>query len=137
SARDDMEKRVRALCGERGIRLLAATHPATHTETKTRILAGGISTRRQQIVRVDRGSGGLPDEVSHELASSVRRLAREADAVLVSDYGGGVLGPETIAAVRSLNGRRLPVCVDSRFALATWKNVTVAKPNEPELAALS
>jgi D-glycero-beta-D-manno-heptose-7-phosphate kinase len=136
--RDEMGRQVRTLCDERDIRLVAATHPDIFTETKTRIMAGGISTRRQQIVRVDRGGPvSLPKDVVRSLLASIRRLAKETDAILVSDYGGGVLGPETIAQIRTASARKVPVCVDSRYSLSRWRNITVAKPNEPELAALS
>lgn len=136
--RDAMGSQVRALCRARGIRLVAATHPGVPTETKTRILAGGINTRRQQIVRVDRGPGApLPPATRRALAASIRRLAPPCDAILVSDYGAGVLDAETIDAVRAAGGPRRPVCVDSRFGLARFRGVAVAKPNEPELAALT
>ena len=63
-----------------------------------------------------------------------RTLVARADAVLISDYGAGVLGPEVIAAVcQSAKGK--PVAVDSRYQLAAFTGVTVAKPNEPELSA--
>ncbi len=110
--RDAMGKEVRECCRRTGIRLAPATDPSVPTETKTRILAGGINTRRQQIVRVDRGSSGpLPVALRRSLARLLLRAARDADAVLVSDYGAGALDRETIDAARRL-ARRLPVCVD-------------------------
>jgi rfaE bifunctional protein kinase chain/domain len=45
-----------------------------------------------------------------------------------------VLGPEAIAATREIAKAR-PVTADSRYQLASFAGVTVAKPNEPELAA--
>lgn len=108
------------------------------TETRTRVLAGGVSTTRQQMLRIDRGATEpLPRDVRRALAAAVEKAARDADVVMVSDYGAGVLGPETLAALRRVARRGVPVCVDSRFALAAMTGFTVCKPNEPELAALT
>ncbi len=106
------------------------------TEAKTRILAGGRSTRRQQMIRLDRAAREpLPAAVVRKLAAQADRLGRRADAVLASDYGSGVTGPEVIEALRRVHRARVPVCVDSRYALAQFKGLTMVKPNEVELEA--
>ena len=66
----------------------------------------------------------------------VREAAKDADAVVVSDYGAGVVGDEMREALRELAAEGLPVCVDSRYGLLGFTGVTVCKPNEPELQAL-
>ena len=63
--------------------------------------------------------------------------ARDADAVVVSDYGAGVVGDEVREVLRQLAADGLPVCVDSRYACASFSGLTVCKPNEPELEALA
>lgn len=106
------------------------------TETKTRILAGGVNTTRQQLLRVDRSRAApLSDAVLDRLLTSLRREALRADAVLVSDYGAGVLTAPLIAELRAIAKAGTCVCVDSRYQLAAYAGVTVAKPNEPELGA--
>ena len=106
------------------------------TEAKTRILAGGRSTRRQQMIRLDRASREpLPAAVVRTLASRAARLGRRAGAVLASDYGSGVTGPEVIEALRRVHHGGVPVCVDSRYALTQFKGLTMVKPNEVELEA--
>lgn len=121
-----------------GVRLLLGPRAGVTTETRTRILAGGLSTTRQQMLRIDRGATGpLPAGVQRALARALERGARTADVVLVSDYGAGVLNPETWAALRAVAARGVPVCVDSRFALGQAAGLTVCKPNEPELAAFT
>jgi rfaE bifunctional protein kinase chain/domain len=106
------------------------------TEAKTRILAGGRSTRRQQMLRLDRAAPDpLPAAVVRKLAAQVARAGRGAGAVLASDYGSGVTGPEVIEALRRVHGGGVPVCVDSRYALTQFKGLTMVKPNEPELEA--
>src|SRR5690349_20668629 len=55
---DEMGRALRRLFKEEGIRLSAASARGLETETKTRILAGGMSTTRQQMLRLDRGQRG-------------------------------------------------------------------------------
>jgi rfaE bifunctional protein kinase chain/domain len=108
------------------------------TEAKTRILAGGRSTRRQQMIRLDRSPPErLPDAVERRLVGTLRRLGRSADAVLASDYGSGAAGPPAIEALRALKRGGIPVCVDSRYNLRSFTGLTMVKPNEVELEAAS
>ena len=112
--------------------------PELPTETRTRVLAGGVSTTRQQMLRIDRGATGpLPAPVRQALAKTIEAAARRADVVMVSDYAAGVLGDETRRRAAPRGERGVPVCVDSRFALASMTGFTVCKPNEPELASLT
>jgi D-glycero-beta-D-manno-heptose-7-phosphate kinase len=108
------------------------------TESKTRILAGGRSTRRQQMLRVDRApEGPLPLAVGARVARDLERAARGAGAVLASDYGSGTLGAAALDALRATRAAGVPVCVDSRYRLCDFAGLTMAKPNEPELEAAS
>ena len=71
------------------------------TESKTRILAGGRSTRRQQMLRVDRAPAeALAPAVEARIVRELSRAARGAGAVLASDYGSGALGPAGAQASR-------------------------------------
>jgi rfaE bifunctional protein kinase chain/domain len=133
-----MGRALRRLFDAAGIRLSAASARGLETETKTRILAGGMNTTRQQMLRLDRGQRGpLPVRVRRTIARLIGEAARDADAVVVSDYGAGVVGEEVREVLRKLAGDGLPVCVDSRYALASFSGVTVCKPNEPELEVLT
>ena len=105
------------------------------TEAKTRILAGGRSTRRQQMLRVDRTPDPVPAAVERKLISDLKLAARGATAILASDYGSGVLSPRVIEALRALRRRGIPVCVDSRYNLNGFSGLTMLKPNETELEA--
>jgi len=108
------------------------------TEAKTRILAGGRSTRRQQMLRLDRAPAGpLPAGAARSLHAALRRAARGAATVLASDYGSGTIGPETIELLRGVKRAGVPVCVDSRYALRSFTGLTMVKPNENELEAAS
>ncbi|HEY0841059.1 MAG TPA: bifunctional ADP-heptose synthase [Vulgatibacter sp.] len=133
---DEAGRALEGLCDEAGIDARFTVVPGSHTETKTRILAGGINTTRQQMLRVDRSRGAsLPDAASADLVARLRTAAAEADVVIVSDYGSGVLGPEAIEEVRRLAADGVKICVDSRYNLPAFRGVLVAKPNEPELGA--
>lgn len=134
--RDDLGRQLGALFKANGIALRAVTSAVT--EARTRVLAGGLSTTRQQMLRIDRGVvGPLPPKLRASLAVQVLEAGLEADVVMVSDYGAGVLCDETRSALRAVASKGVPVCVDSRFGLADFAGLTVCKPNEPELAAFT
>ena len=108
--------------------------PGWTTTTKTRFLAGWTHTSAQQVLRVDREPHGkLPERIQAAIARKARERARHAAAVLVSDYGLGVVTP---ALVRKLPAKR--IMLDSRYGLLEYRGarVTAATPNEPELEAL-
>jgi rfaE bifunctional protein kinase chain/domain len=108
------------------------------TEAKTRILAGGRSTRRQQMIRLDRApTTPLPETVERRLVRTLERLGRRTSGVLASDYGSGALGPRAIEALRKVKRGGVPVCADSRYNLRAYAGLTMVKPNEVELEAAS
>jgi rfaE bifunctional protein kinase chain/domain len=101
------------------------------TATKTRYLAGWTHTTEQQVLRVDREPDEpLPKSVQVAVERKARRIAKRADAVLISDYGVGAATP---AFVQTLKARR--IMLDSRYRLREYHGagVTAATPNEPEL----
>ena len=76
---------------------------ATARRSKTRILAGGIHSAKQQVVRIDRDAGWPLPDAAHARRSSAQIAAGAAsgcDAVLVSDYGSGLVTPGSGRAVR-------------------------------------
>ncbi len=112
--------------------------PGLPTATKTRVLAGGKNTRRQQMLRIDRdGPGAPPAALLGRVLRALKDAARDADAVMISDYGLGLLCPPVIEAVLALAQDGKMVCADSRYALSQYRGVTVAKPNEVELEQLA
>jgi rfaE bifunctional protein kinase chain/domain len=78
----------------------------------------------------------VSESVHAQLAETVSQEARNADVVIVSDYGAGVLGPQVKKALQAVMKSNVPVCVDSRHDLFGFRGATVCKPNEPELAEL-
>jgi D-glycero-beta-D-manno-heptose-7-phosphate kinase len=110
------------------------------TPVKSRFLAGWPHTRHQQVLRVDREpQEALPPETQKRLAQKLRERLKKVDALLVSDYGNGVVTPDLLRdTVPSKRGRPLLITLDSRFALTAYSGlgVTAATPNEPELESL-
>lgn len=106
------------------------------TPTKSRILGGVTHWQRQQIVRVDREPAQkLTPEVRRRLTKSLAPLLGGSSALLISDYGYGSTDAREAEFLRRRAGRGLPITVDSRYALLTYKRLTAATPNEPEVEA--
>ena len=104
---------------------------------KTRILAGGLHTARQQIVRVDRGPAGDPAAAAADFERAALDAVDGCDAVLVSDYGFGLATPALFARLREQvagGGDRppIPMLVDSRHNLTDFRGCTACTPNESE-----
>jgi D-glycero-beta-D-manno-heptose-7-phosphate kinase len=110
------------------------------TPTKTRVLAGGIHSAKQQIVRIDREpTDPPPAPVLQAFTEKVLATIDRADAVLMSDYGYGVVTPllaEAIAHRLTSAGRKVPILVDSRYNLGAFRDVTACTPNQPEVEQL-
>src|SRR4051812_8600127 len=113
--------------------------PHYRTPVKTRILAGGIHSAKQQVVRIDRETGWpLAGEASQAFAEKLAPALVECDAVLFSDYGSGLVTPDLALAIRrvieSRTPRRpVPIVVDSRYRLLEFKGLTACTPNESEV----
>lgn len=109
------------------------------TPVKTRILAGGIHSAKQQVVRIDRETGWpLSEDVSEAFATKLAPALAECDAVLLSDYGSGLVTPDLALAIRRAiearsPRRNIPIVVDSRYRLLDFKGLTACTPNESEV----
>jgi rfaE bifunctional protein kinase chain/domain len=133
---------------EPGRRLMAALPPGVvsrfvqraagyRTTVKTRILAGGIHSAKQQVVRIDRAVG---QPYSRAVRAAFERAALSVvtgtDAVLVSDYGSGLVTPRFVATIaRHLAkvGHPIPILVDTRYRLLEYRGLTACTPNESEV----
>jgi len=106
------------------------------TIVKTRVLAGSSHASRQQIVRMDRGHAApLSPAAIRPLVRAAERAVRGSDAVLLSDYGYGLLGPAVRrAALAAARRAGIPAVVDSRYALRSFRGATLLTPNEHEVA---
>jgi rfaE bifunctional protein kinase chain/domain len=135
--RDDAGRRVREALPSGVSRRGLLTPAGFQTPVKTRILAGGVHSAKQQVVRIDRMS---PSRITAADRAAIRKAALaalpSADAVLMSDYGSGIVTPALGRAVGAA-ARRLgiPVLVDSRYALTKFRGLTACAPNESEVEA--
>lgn len=106
------------------------------TTVKTRILAGGVHSAKQQVVRIDKACPPVTPQLRQRIQSALVRAARGADAIIVSDYGSGAVTPSMVQAALRGAGRRKPmVLVDSRFAMLSFAGMTATTPNESEVEA--
>jgi rfaE bifunctional protein kinase chain/domain len=137
---------------EAGTRFLEALHANVdrrgvmvsrqhRTPTKTRILAGGVHSAKQQVVRIDRGTQQRADAtVRADFGARALKAVQGCDAVLVSDYGAGLITPALVRdvrrAVKGTRRGRMPVLVDSRYVLDQYRSLTACTPNESEVEAL-
>jgi rfaE bifunctional protein kinase chain/domain len=109
------------------------------TPMKTRVLAGGIHSAKQQVVRIDREPGWpLDSRLSDAFAKRIAGALADCDAVILSDYGSGLVTPalaKSIAARLAARSRRrrVPVLIDSRYRLLDYRGLTTCTPNESEV----
>ena len=109
------------------------------TPVKTRILAGGVHTAKQQIVRIDRVVSSDYDDTSRAAFNrAALKAAADCDAILLSDYGTGLVTPELATALSSkaaARGKRgaTPILLDSRYDLLKYRGLTACTPNESEV----
>jgi len=107
------------------------------TTIKTRILAGGIHSAKQQVVRIDRVANGALDKGTRDaFLRAALSAALRSDAVLVSDYGGGLVSPAVVSRIRrelKAAGHVVPILVDSRYGLLRYSGLTACTPNESEV----
>lgn len=135
--RDDPARRLvdslhRGVDRRRVLRVAGAATPV-----KTRILAGGIHSAKQQVVRIDRGVGRTPDRATRDaFTRAALDAVRQSDAVLVSDYGSGLVTPGLISRLRATltrERRSIPILLDSRYDLLQYRGLTACTPNESEV----
>jgi rfaE bifunctional protein kinase chain/domain len=108
------------------------------TPVKTRILAGGVHSAKQQVVRIDRAGGTPTPAIVRRVERALARAIGRSDVVIVSDYGSGLVTPalwqRALAAARTRRGPL--VFVDSRYALQGFIGATASTPNESEVESL-
>jgi D-glycero-beta-D-manno-heptose-7-phosphate kinase len=109
------------------------------TPVKTRILAGGVHSAKQQVVRIDREAGWpLGPDVRAAFAKRTASALEGCDAVLLSDYGSGLVTPALAAEIRRILATRtrrrpVPILLDSRYRLLDYRGLTTCTPNQSEV----
>ena len=136
--RDEPGRQLRALLRERGVSAARLfSEPAFVTPVKTRILAGGVHATKQQVVRIDKATRlSEPSRARRAVLRALRAFRGRVDGVLVSDYGFGLLTVPLVEAAIAFAGRRgIPVTVDARYGLLSFRGMTAVTPNEAEVEA--
>ena len=133
---DDSGQRLRRLVEDRG-RVVPALVETTQRPTicKTRFFAG-----RQQVVRADEESSApLHESEEHALLACLDAHLVHVQAVILSDYGKGVLSRGFLArAIAAARAYGLPVFIDpKRTDFACYAGATCITPNLREFAAAS
>jgi rfaE bifunctional protein kinase chain/domain len=108
------------------------------TTTKVRVLAGQSYSVKQQVIRIDyENENDFSYDLKTRLIENLRAAASRADAIVVSDYGYGVVGLELFSEARDLSKKySIPLIVDSRFRLRDFNGATSATPNQEEVEQL-
>jgi D-beta-D-heptose 7-phosphate kinase/D-beta-D-heptose 1-phosphate adenosyltransferase len=110
---------------------VAAGRPTTR---KTRVIA-----RSQQVVRFDRETlEPPPAAVGRRLLAAVLRELPACDAVVLEDYGKGVLSRSLVGRLmRRFRAAGVPVIVDPKASVAPYRGAALLKPNLREAETLS
>lgn len=104
------------------------------TTTKTRISGSSAQSVTQQIIRIDREvSACINGNTEAKIIDNINKCASEFDAMLLSDYGIGVMTNAVIdAAIKAAKKHNLFLAVDAQTDLKQFKGATVITPNQPE-----
>jgi rfaE bifunctional protein kinase chain/domain len=133
---DDAGRRLRTLLNEQkiGCRGLV-THAARHTSVKTRVVA-----HKQQMVRIDRETcEGLDAKLTGSLLAGLKARLSGADAVIVGDYGKGVVTQPLLNEIKTLcRARSLWLSFDPKpVHHLNLSGISLITPNRKELFELA
>ena len=133
---DDLEgKLLREALEERGVSTEnILTQPQRQTLAKHRVIASG-----QMLVRFDQGSThSIDSEAERGLIDSLTQFYSQCDAVVISDYGYGILTPQVIQAIANLQSSTPRLLVADSKNLAAYRHIglTAVKPNYHEAMRL-
>lgn len=109
--------------------------PGERTTAKVRVLAAQHYAARQQVIRIDyENSRTISDDTRRTLQSNLIGACDEAHAIVLSDYGYGVVDKTLFDVARRIaDERQIPLIVDSRSRLSEFAGATSATPNQEEV----
>jgi D-beta-D-heptose 7-phosphate kinase/D-beta-D-heptose 1-phosphate adenosyltransferase len=130
--------------GRELVRMLRKMNSATHglvvedqrpTTIKTRVVA-----HSQQVVRVDRERcRPVAEDTIEQILTGLKEQLSSIDAIVVADYGKGVVTQSLMDGIRTLTrDRRVILAVDPKVQnLTLYQDVTVVTPNNQEAQVMS
>ncbi len=134
--RDEHGRQLEKILKSEGVDLEGVvSDSARPTTLKTRVVA-----RHQQVVRIDREKiAPLADAVNKEIIDYVKKKIKEVDAVIIEDYGKGVVTPRFLKEIIPLAKRHNKIItVDPKEEhFSYYKGVTAITPNRKEAEAAS
>ncbi len=110
-------------------------NPSRHTSVKTRIVA-----HKQQVVRIDRETrDGLDAKLTGQLLSALKSKLKTADAIIVGDYGKGVVTQPLLNEIKSLcRARGVWLSLDPKpVHHLNLSNLSLITPNRKEAFELA
>ncbi|HEX3890128.1 MAG TPA: D-glycero-beta-D-manno-heptose-7-phosphate kinase [Verrucomicrobiae bacterium] len=110
-------------------------NPSRHTSVKTRIVA-----HKQQIVRIDRETrDGLDEKFTAQLLGALKSKLKNADAVIIGDYGKGVVTQLLLNEIKSLcRARGIWLSLDPKpVHHLNLSNLSLITPNRKEAFELA
>jgi D-beta-D-heptose 7-phosphate kinase/D-beta-D-heptose 1-phosphate adenosyltransferase len=109
-------------------------HPARATSLKTRIVA-----HKQQVVRIDRETrDGLEGRLMRRLIEAFKAELKKADAVIICDYGKGVVTQQLLNEIKALcRARGIWVSLDPKPYHLNLSGLSLITPNRKEAFELA
>jgi len=104
------------------------------------ILKSRIIAHNQHVVRVDREDKNLINQkITKKIVATIKKLIKEVDAVIISDYGKGIISEivsKEVIKISRLNKK--PVAVDPKGRdYSKYKRATIITPNLKEAQTAS
>jgi len=117
---------------KRGINTRAIfTESNRHTTVKSRIIAG-----HQQVVRLDwEHTHALSKNLNHKIAAFIKKNIKDFDAVIIEDYGKGVVNPHLLEELLDItrNNKKIITVDPKEENFQYYRGVTAITPNRKEL----
>jgi D-glycero-beta-D-manno-heptose-7-phosphate kinase len=133
---DDAAKKLLKILGEQHIGCDGLVKSTTrHTSVKTRIVA-----HQQQVVRIDRETrDGLDGKLTGQLLARLKAKITKADAVIVGDYGKGVVTQPLLDEIKNLcRARGVWLSMDPKpVHHLNLTNLSLITPNRKEAFELT
>lgn len=136
--RDDAGRELVRILAAKGIETCGFVEDDSRpTITKTRVMAGGQATVRQQVVRIDTEKKEPLSSLTEEQALQyIKENIGNMDGVVLSDYGSHTVSPLIMRyVIDTCRSQGIPCIVDSRYNIMAFTGVTLVKQNESEAAA--
>lgn len=131
--RDDYALKLTKMFDATGITHGLVQDASRPTPVKTRILSKSHS-HLQQLLRMDRISHeGIGSSIESLLIEKVKQAASQYQAIILSDYRGGVMTNSVIKACRQIaQEKNIMLIVDAQDHFERFQDVTLITPNQTD-----